>query len=137
MYIAGAIIHQYLFYIYTCRPAPTYETATTRQYYHGRTETVRSCTTEGITWAKAMLDKSKTVSLLLRNFTSGFSGRFLVKSPYLRIFTLSWSKYSSFKGPFSDPSPKSVNIFASVEVLTLVHNVCGQNMSCKFVCLAK
>ncbi|ESP00180.1 hypothetical protein LOTGIDRAFT_226052 [Lottia gigantea] len=40
------------------RPAPTYETATTRRFYHGRTETMRSCTTEAINWCKAMVDPS-------------------------------------------------------------------------------
>lgn len=33
---------------------PTYETATTRQFYHGRTETVRSCTQEALEFAKAL-----------------------------------------------------------------------------------
>ena len=33
---------------------PTYETATTRQFYNGRTETVRSCTKEAIEFAKAL-----------------------------------------------------------------------------------
>ncbi|KAK2726998.1 hypothetical protein QYM36_007743 [Artemia franciscana] len=40
------------------KPAPTYETATTREFYHGRTETVRSCTDEAIKWVKAMDDDS-------------------------------------------------------------------------------
>lgn len=35
---------------------PTYETAVTRQFYHGRTETLRSCTTETIDMCRAMLD---------------------------------------------------------------------------------
>ena len=35
------------------RPFPTYETATTRYFYHGRTETVRSCTREALELAKA------------------------------------------------------------------------------------
>ncbi|XP_066302776.1 peroxisomal carnitine O-octanoyltransferase-like [Branchiostoma lanceolatum] len=43
------------------KPAPTYETATLRQYYHGRTETVRSCTTEVVNWCKAMLDNTVPV----------------------------------------------------------------------------
>ncbi|XP_050388403.1 peroxisomal carnitine O-octanoyltransferase [Patella vulgata] len=47
------------------RPAPTYETATTRQFYHGRTETMRSCTPEAVTWCKAMLDPSIRVSQIL------------------------------------------------------------------------
>ena len=33
---------------------PTYETATTRQFYHGRTETVRTCTQEALDYAKAI-----------------------------------------------------------------------------------
>ena len=43
------------------RPAPTYETATTRSYYNGRTETVRSCSMEAVEWCRAMCNKdSKT-----------------------------------------------------------------------------
>ncbi|XP_076461883.1 peroxisomal carnitine O-octanoyltransferase-like [Babylonia areolata] len=34
--------------------APTYETATTRRFYHARTETVRSCTPEACRWCQAM-----------------------------------------------------------------------------------
>lgn len=40
------------------KPAPTYETASTRRFYHGRTETIRSCTSEAISWAKTMLDSA-------------------------------------------------------------------------------
>ncbi|XP_071528137.1 peroxisomal carnitine O-octanoyltransferase [Panulirus ornatus] len=44
------------------KPAPTYETATTRQFYHGRTETMRSCTLESVDWVKTMLNpKSSNV----------------------------------------------------------------------------
>ena len=39
------------------RALPTYETATTRHFYHGRTETVRSCTEEAINFAKALDEK--------------------------------------------------------------------------------
>lgn len=42
------------------RHCATYETAATRKYYHGRTETVRSCTTESCKWVKAMLDPTKS-----------------------------------------------------------------------------
>lgn len=38
------------------RALSTYETATTRGHYHGRTETVRSCTAESLELAKAVLD---------------------------------------------------------------------------------
>lgn len=33
-----------------------YETATTRRFYHGRTETMRPCTTEAENWCRIMLD---------------------------------------------------------------------------------
>lgn len=42
------------------KPAPTYETATTRQFYHGRTETMRSCTIESTEWTHSMLDPKAT-----------------------------------------------------------------------------
>ena len=42
------------------RPGATYQTATTRAYYHGRTETVRSCTPELIEWCKQMSIENKS-----------------------------------------------------------------------------
>jgi carnitine O-octanoyltransferase len=38
--------------------APTYETGMTRRFYHGRTDTVRSCTTESTTFVKAMCEST-------------------------------------------------------------------------------
>lgn len=38
------------------RPGSCYETAMTRKFYHGRTETMRSCTQEAVNWCKAMTD---------------------------------------------------------------------------------
>ncbi|XP_062479637.1 peroxisomal carnitine O-octanoyltransferase isoform X2 [Pezoporus occidentalis] len=47
---------------YKChgRPGCCYETAMTRRFYHGRTETVRSCTMEAVEWCKSMLDPSES-----------------------------------------------------------------------------
>ncbi|XP_005153004.2 peroxisomal carnitine O-octanoyltransferase [Melopsittacus undulatus] len=47
---------------YKChgRPGCCYETAMTRRFYHGRTETVRSCTVEAVEWCKSMLDPSES-----------------------------------------------------------------------------
>ncbi|XP_030055676.1 peroxisomal carnitine O-octanoyltransferase isoform X2 [Microcaecilia unicolor] len=42
------------------RPGCCYETATTRMFYHGRTETMRSCTIEAVEWCQAMLDPAVT-----------------------------------------------------------------------------
>ena len=37
------------------KPGPSYETAMTRQFYHGRTETCRTCTPEVVAFCQAML----------------------------------------------------------------------------------
>nr|XP_056713390.1 peroxisomal carnitine O-octanoyltransferase [Euleptes europaea] len=41
-------------------PASCYETAMTRRFYHGRTETMRPCTMEAVEWCKSMLDPDCT-----------------------------------------------------------------------------
>lgn len=46
------------------RPPPTYETATTRQFYHGRTETTRSATEESVLFVQAMLNPDLKVCCL-------------------------------------------------------------------------
>ena len=38
------------------KPAPTYCTASTRQYYHGRTETCRSCFPESVDFCKSVVE---------------------------------------------------------------------------------
>lgn len=53
-----------LFVIFQSRPAPTYETATTRSFYHGRTETIRSCTVEALEFSKAVAERNENVSQL-------------------------------------------------------------------------
>lgn len=47
-------------------PAPTYETASTRSFYNGRTETVRSCSVEAITWVQSMLDPASSMKTRLQ-----------------------------------------------------------------------
>lgn len=41
-------------------PAAHYESAALRKFVHGRTETIRSCSNESVSFAKAMLDQSKS-----------------------------------------------------------------------------
>lgn len=41
-------------------PGSCYETATTRTFYHGRTETMRPCTMEAVNWCRSMLDPAST-----------------------------------------------------------------------------
>lgn len=47
---------------------PTYETATMRVFYHGRTETVRSCSIEVKEWIEKMVELKATVSQLINEF---------------------------------------------------------------------
>ncbi|KAG8443192.1 hypothetical protein GDO86_011848 [Hymenochirus boettgeri] len=55
------------------RPGSCYETATTRMFYHGRTETMRPCTVEAINWCRSMLDPHTTLAqrreLMLKAFS--------------------------------------------------------------------
>ncbi|UYV77452.1 CRAT [Cordylochernes scorpioides] len=39
-------------------PAPTYESASTRQFLHGRTETIRSCSHQALDFCRQWLDRS-------------------------------------------------------------------------------
>ncbi|XP_055676749.1 peroxisomal carnitine O-octanoyltransferase [Lutzomyia longipalpis] len=41
--------------------APTYETALMRNYYKGRTETVRSCSEDAVKWIKCMVDAEVSI----------------------------------------------------------------------------
>ncbi|XP_018569317.1 carnitine O-acetyltransferase isoform X2 [Anoplophora glabripennis] len=54
------IAMQYAFYRIHKVPGAHYESAATRKYIHGRTETIRSCSIESIAFAKAMLDTGKS-----------------------------------------------------------------------------
>ncbi|RMX56747.1 hypothetical protein pdam_00021211, partial [Pocillopora damicornis] len=55
------------------KPAPTYETGQTRQFYHGRTETIRSCTMESVAWCKAMFDGNADKSTKMRLFREAYT----------------------------------------------------------------
>jgi hypothetical protein len=48
---------QLAFYRQHGRPCPTYESASTRLFLHGRTETVRSCSIESLAFTRAMDNK--------------------------------------------------------------------------------
>ncbi|XP_063902174.1 carnitine O-acetyltransferase-like isoform X2 [Zophobas morio] len=56
------IAMQYAFFRIHKVPGAHYESAATRKYIHGRTETIRSCSNESIAFAKAMLDNSKSAN---------------------------------------------------------------------------
>lgn len=40
------------------KPAATYETGSTRRFYCGRTETVRTCSPEVVAWCRSMINQS-------------------------------------------------------------------------------
>uniref|UniRef100_A0A8R1HJE2 Carn_acyltransf domain-containing protein n=2 Tax=Caenorhabditis japonica TaxID=281687 RepID=A0A8R1HJE2_CAEJA len=50
--------------------APIYETASTRKFYHGRTETVRGCTPQFVKFANALLDNKSSKEEVKRLFDS-------------------------------------------------------------------
>ncbi|NXH11674.1 OCTC octanoyltransferase, partial [Bucco capensis] len=60
---------------YKChgRPGCCYETAMTRRFYHGRTETIRPCTLEAVEWCKAMLEPSVGSSQRLQLMHKAFA----------------------------------------------------------------
>ncbi|XP_073485786.1 peroxisomal carnitine O-octanoyltransferase [Aquarana catesbeiana] len=64
---------QLAFYKLHGRPGCCYETATTRMFYHGRTETMRPCTVEAVTWCRSMLDPSSTLADRQRLMLSAFA----------------------------------------------------------------
>lgn len=49
---------QLAFYRIHKEPGAHYESASTRRYLHGRTETIRSCSTESVEFAKTLLDEN-------------------------------------------------------------------------------
>lgn len=51
---------QYAFYRLHKIPGAQYETASTRKFLHGRTETIRSCSVESVNFAERMLNPSST-----------------------------------------------------------------------------
>ncbi|XP_035174821.1 peroxisomal carnitine O-octanoyltransferase [Oxyura jamaicensis] len=60
---------------YKChgRPGCCYETAMTRRFYHGRTETMRPCTMEAVEWCKSMLDPSASTYERLQLMHAAFA----------------------------------------------------------------
>lgn len=60
----GKVFSYSMFFLipcFSCSVAPTYESATSRMFYHGRTETTRSCSMETKEWCQAMFDENFTV----------------------------------------------------------------------------
>lgn len=53
---------QLTYYRLHSKPAPTYCTAGTRNFYHGRTETCRPCFTEAVQFARACVEQNQPVS---------------------------------------------------------------------------
>lgn len=56
------LVKQLAFYKMYNRPGVTYESAQTRKYQLGRTEVIRSSSSEAKAWVESMLDPNATVS---------------------------------------------------------------------------
>lgn len=86
----------------------TYEASTSRFYREGRTETVRSCTTESIAWVKSMEDKNSNTSERMRllkvaceQHRIGFSDSMCGRGVDRHLFCLYVvSKYLEVESPF-------------------------------------
>ncbi|KAJ2076499.1 hypothetical protein H4R24_005664 [Coemansia sp. RSA 988] len=57
------------------RPAPTYESASMRQFHHGRTETIRSCTSEALDFSRALADRDAPQRPKLRLFRAAIAAQ--------------------------------------------------------------
>ncbi|KAI1885482.1 hypothetical protein AGOR_G00204150 [Albula goreensis] len=55
------------------KPGSCYETATTRRFYHGRTETMRPCTLEAQQWCQAMVDPAIAVETKRKRLLAAFA----------------------------------------------------------------
>ncbi|XP_059909782.1 peroxisomal carnitine O-octanoyltransferase-like isoform X6 [Gadus macrocephalus] len=55
------------------RPGSCYETAMTRRFYHGRTETMRPCTQEAVLWCQAMTDPTCTEDVKRKALLKAFN----------------------------------------------------------------
>ncbi|KAM9310246.1 peroxisomal carnitine O-octanoyltransferase isoform 2-T4 [Pholidichthys leucotaenia] len=64
---------QLAYYKMNKKPGSCYETATTRKFYHGRTETMRPCTQEAVSWCKAMMDPTCTDNVRRKAMQQAFS----------------------------------------------------------------
>ncbi|GFS05585.1 carnitine O-octanoyltransferase [Elysia marginata] len=96
------------------RMAPTYETAPIRQFYHGRTETMRTCTMEALAWCKAMddpaVESSKKMDLLtkaINKHNKDFADACELKGcdrHMMGLFLLSQEEGLPVPAVFTDPS---------------------------------
>ncbi|KAK7147285.1 hypothetical protein R3I94_009962 [Phoxinus phoxinus] len=55
------------------KPGSCYETATTRRFFHGRTETMRPCTVEAQHWCRTMLNPTATIEEKRQALNAAFS----------------------------------------------------------------
>lgn len=61
------MVYQLAYYRHCGKPCPTYESASTRKFLTGRTETVRSCSIESVAFTKAWDDRDIKVKKKKRN----------------------------------------------------------------------
>ncbi|RUS28876.1 acyltransferase ChoActase/COT/CPT [Jimgerdemannia flammicorona] len=62
------MVYQLAYYRQHGRPTPTYESASSRAFKHGRTETVRSCSVESVRFTEAWEDKNVSPAQKLELF---------------------------------------------------------------------
>lgn len=70
--------YQLAYYRQYGQPCPTYESASTRKFLTGRTETVRTCSVESVAFTKAWDDKDMKVNETRRRMVSDLLCRCLI-----------------------------------------------------------
>ncbi|AWO96610.1 putative peroxisomal carnitine O-octanoyltransferase [Scophthalmus maximus] len=64
---------QWAYYRMHKSPGSCYETAMTRKFYHGRTDTMRPCTREAVSWCQTMMDPTCDVNARRKAMLLAFS----------------------------------------------------------------
>ncbi len=57
------------FKLHRFKPTPTYETASTRRFYRGRTETLQPCSLEVVAWCRSMTNQQDQFIVMSICFT--------------------------------------------------------------------
>lgn len=75
----------------TFRFAPIYETASTRKFYHGRTETIRGCTQEMVAFGRAVMSGAA-----VKSFSSSVVKFSVKETELLKLFKAAYDAHNDF-----------------------------------------
>lgn len=93
--------------------APIYETASTRKFYHGRTETVRGCTQQFVRFAKALTEEKKTE-----------------KEDVKKLFDAAINAHNQLMADCMDGRGFDRHLLGLKQTLTIMNKGCGPKRAC-------